>query len=195
MPSLLNFPSSDEEWAESFRKHENLAEAKSIQPLLSVDEYKFDYKVYLSHITLAQGLAAYLTIPTVIGIIRKQFPKPFLTRLVAINSLFYLDALISRYVKKELEENKKPVSDSLVYSAYMGTGISLYSLLFWTGLNCIRNPPKEFANEIVEFAAKGARRRFMGVLHMSIATIFVGTLVSALEAGKVLNNWPWYGND
>lgn len=40
-----------------------------------------------------------------------------------------------------------------------------------------------------------ARGKLIGVLHLSLATLATGALVAGNEAGKVNNNWPFYGKD
>ena len=44
-------------------------------------------------------------------------------------------------------------------------------------------------------AAKSARMRYMGVMHLGLATMFTGALVAGSDAGKVMNNWPFYGKN
>ncbi|CAG9330255.1 unnamed protein product [Blepharisma stoltei] len=192
--SGFKLQTTEQEWEEKHRTHQLLCESKGIQPIVNLEEYKLDYNIYISHIALAQGLGVYIAVPSLIGLLTRKFGGVFAMKLIGINSLFALGGYISQVLKQD-KTKELGIPDSLVFPAYMGTGVSLYSLLMWTGFFCFRKPQAAFAEELVASAYKGARRRFMGLTHLSLFTFFAGLLVSSTKAGNVLNNWPWYGKD
>ena len=44
-------------------------------------------------------------------------------------------------------------------------------------------------------SAASARKRLMGLAHIAYLSLIAGGLVAGSDAGKFLNNWPFYGKD
>ena len=75
-------------------------------------------------------------------------------------------------------------------------GVSLFSVMFWTGLSQLRKAPElVISNSSVLLGSLGARRRLIGILHLTLTTLAAGALVAGSDAGKILNNFPFYGDD
>lgn len=76
------------------------------------------------------------------------------------------------------------------------TGVTLFSGMFWTALGQLRQKPEQLIKSSETLLASlGARRRLIGIFHLALSTLAAGALVAGTDAGKVLNNFPFYGED
>ena len=97
---------------------------------------------------------------------------------------------------KQKEYDGRVKVEPINLAVHLICGVGLYSAIFFTALTCLRRNPETVLNtlEMVTAGAK-ARKKFMGLLHLSFITMFSGALVAGSEAGKVHNNWPFYTNN
>lgn len=92
-------------------------------------------------------------------------------------------------------ENRVSVAPTRL-AVHLGFGSLLYSLIFYTGLNFFRKTPEDLLNTKIKLeSALKMRKGLIGLLHLTFTTLIAGALVAGSDAGRVLNNFPFYGED
>lgn len=195
-PLNVSYPRTAEAWESEYELYKQYPEYK--QNEITIEEFKSIYKIEYNHRLYARVLGLYLVAPMAVFWYKGLIPSALKPRLVAITGLFGLQGAIGWLMVKSGLQHKefdgRVKVDPINLATHLICGVGLYSFIFSTALNCLRQPPENLIKSSAEYfsRAKG-RKLYMGLLHLSLATVFSGALVAGSDAGKIMNNWPWYG--
>lgn len=197
-PLNISYPSTVEGWEAEYSLYKQYPEYQ--QSEITIEEFKSIYKIEYNHRLYARALGLYLVVPMGLFWYKGLIPSALKPRLVAIAGLFGLQGAIGWIMVKSGLQHKefdgRVKVEPINLATHLICGVGLYSYIFSTALNCLRTPPENAIKSSAEYflRAKG-RKLYMGLLHLSLVTVFTGALVAGSDAGKILNNWPWYGDN
>jgi heme a synthase len=196
-PLSLSFPTSEAEWAAEFSRYQQFPEYQ--QSRLALEDFKEIYFIEYSHRLVARALGLYLALPLVVFWRRGLIPTALKPKMLGISALFGAQAVMgwlmvrSGLQHKEYDGRVKVEPVNLALHLFLGVGI--FSLLFSAGIRSFgRTPEEKFGTVEKYLMGKKCRRKYMMVLHLALGTMFFGGLVAGSDAGKVMTNWPFYGN-
>lgn len=197
-PLSIWYPTRQNEWEAEYSRYKEFPEYQ--QNPLDIEDFKEIYFIEYAHRVYARFLGLCLVVPMAVFWKKGILTSSMKTRLLGITGLFGLQGALgwimvrSGLQHKEYDGRVKVEPISLATHLFCGVG--LYSLIFYTGVNCFRKTPETVINTVEKLGlAKIARRKYMALLHLSLLTVFSGGLVAGSDAGKILNNWPFFGDD
>lgn len=196
-PLNISYPSSNEAWDSEYNLYKQYPEYQQTE--VTLEEFKSIYTIEYNHRLYARTMGLYLVLPMSIFWYKGLIPSALKPRLIAITGLFGLQGAIGWLMVKSGLQNKeydgRVKVEPINLATHLICGVSLYSFIFSTALNCLRTPPEKLIKSSAEYfsRAKG-RKLYMGLLHLSLTTVFSGALVAGSDAGKIMTNWPWYGD-
>jgi len=197
-PLSVSYPRTDEDWLTEFEKYKEFPEYKLDNSDIDLEYFKHIYFIEWAHRMLARGMGLWFAVPMGLFWWRGMFTSGTKKVMLGILGLFGCQGLMGwMMVKSGLEEreHEERVKVAPTRLAMHHTfALSIFSLLYWNALNFLRKTPEQvLTTPSLLSGAGGARKRLMGVLHLAIATLVSGSLVAGSDAGRILNNWPFYG--
>ena len=195
-PSSWIYPDKSEEWDEEFKKYEGSPAYKSALEPLNIEAFKEIYTVDWWHRTYALGLGAYMTVPMLL-FWKRLLPKTkaFLLPVAGIGGLMGAVGFLTVYHGKVAPSLPPPESSPLHRTIHQTLGAAFYGLLLWGGLTQLRPDNTSRIQTLARLKTTSPQRlRYLLALPFLAGTIATGGLVANNGAGKILTNWPWYGN-
>jgi cytochrome c oxidase assembly protein subunit 15 len=197
-PLSISFPSTDAEWEKEYTQYKQFPEY--MQNEISLEDFKSIYKIEYNHRLYARGMGLYLVLPMSVFWYKGLIPQALKPRLLGITCFFGLQGALGwimvRSGLQHKEYDGRVKVEPINLASHLICGVGLYSLIFSTALTCLRGAPERFIKTSADyFAMARGRKLYMGLLHLSLATVFSGALVAGSDAGKIMTNWPWYGDN
>ena len=197
-PLSIKYPSDENQWMSEYTRYQEFPEYQQSQ--LNLEEFKEIYWIEYSHRLYARAMGLYLVIPLAIFWKKKMIPSALKPRLLAITGMFGIQGLLGWFMVQSGLQHKdydgRVKVEPINLAVHLFCGVGLYAFIFSTALNCLKKKPEEIITTLNKLnAAKIARRKYMMLFHLALGTIFSGALVAGSDAGKVLNNWPFYGEN
>jgi cytochrome c oxidase assembly protein subunit 15 len=197
-PLNVAYPSNDEAWEKEYSLYKQYPEYK--QNEITLQEFKSIYAIEYNHRLYARAMGLYLVVPMSVFWYKGLIPQALKPRLLGITFFFGLQGAIGWIMVKSGMQHKqydgRVKVEPINLATHLICGVGLYSLIFSTALTCLRTPPEKLIKSSAEYFSRvKSRKLYMGLFHLSLATVFSGALVAGSDAGKILNNWPWYGDN
>jgi len=198
-PHRWGYPQDEKEWNKEFTTYQRFPEFIS-KPDMTLEEFKQIYFIEWAHRTYAKGLGLYFAAPLVF-FWRSGLLVPAARKTVALAlGLGAFQGFVGWWmVKSGLEKPQDDTANIRVkhtrLAIHQALGLSLYSLVFWSALTQLKPDTSKIITSLALLKQSSLlRRRYMLGIHLAAATLVTGALVAGTDAGKVLTNWPWYGD-
>ena len=198
-PHRWGYPGDEKEWKEEFTTYQRFPEFES-KPDMTLEEFKEIYFIEWAHRTYAKGLGLYFAVPLAF-FWRSGALVPAAKRTLGMAlGLGAFQGFVGWWmVKSGLEKHQGETENIRVrhtrLAIHQGLGLSLYSLVFWGALTQLRPDTSKVITSLALLKQSSLlRRRYMLGIHLAAGTLLTGALVAGTDAGKVLTNWPWYGD-
>lgn len=197
-PLSIRYPQSELEWEKEYKRYQEFPEFQQSQ--VPLDEFKEIYFIEYSHRLYARTMGLYLVLPLAVFWKKGLIPQSLKPKLLGITAMFGVQGVLGWVMVKsglkEREVDGRVKVQPINLAVHLFCGVGLFSVIFFTALGCLRKSPEAILNTIEKVnAGRAARKKYMTVLHLGLITVFAGALVAGSDAGKVLNNWPWYGEN
>jgi heme a synthase len=196
-PFSLKYPKSKEDWDLEYAEYKKFPEFQQSQ--VDLDDFKEIYYIEWSHRMLARLMGLYLAVPMAVFWARGAIPQALKPRLLGISAMFGVQGalgwlMVSTGLQQKSYDGRVKV-EPINLAIHLTCGVSLYSAIVYTALNYIKNTSEKNFSTIEKYnLAKIARKKYIGLFHISLVTVFTGALMAGSDAGKTLNNWPFYGD-
>jgi cytochrome c oxidase assembly protein subunit 15 len=210
-PTTFTPPRTEEEWMSEFRKYQLFPEYQRVNNQMSMDDFKFIYRMEFYHRLLGRTIGVAFAIPGVYFLVRGRLNRALGARLGLLFAAGGAQGAIGWWMVKSGLENPHATeqSGSVHVSPYrlathLISAFAIYSLLFATAL---RVHPSTFSQTLPAGSAAHSavralsshpsvrRLRTVALVATSVVftTVFSGAFVAGNEAGLVYNEWPWMG--
>mmetsp|Transcript_17546 Transcript_17546/g.17506 ORF Transcript_17546/g.17506 Transcript_17546/m.17506 type:complete len:269 (+) Transcript_17546:275-1081(+) len=145
-------------------------------------------------------MGLYLAIPMGIFWWAGRFTPAFKPKMLALLGFFGFQGVLGWWMVKSGLEDKdydhRVKVEPVRLTTHLGFGAGLFAYISYLGFSCFRKSPEEVFNTAEKLnSALKIRKWLIGSLCMTGITILAGALVAGSDAGRVLNNYPWYGDD
>jgi cytochrome c oxidase assembly protein subunit 15 len=198
-PHRWGYPGDEKAWKDEFTTYQGFPEFKS-KPDMTLEEFKEIYFIEWAHRTYAKGLGLYFALPLAF-FWRSGALVPAAKRTLGMAlGLGAFQGFVGWWmVKSGLEKPQGDTENVRVrhtrLAIHQGLGLSLYSLVFWGALTQLRPDTSKVITSLALLKQSSLlRSRYMLGIHLAAGTLLTGALVAGTDAGKVLTNWPWYGD-
>lgn len=176
-------PLSDADWAEAFRKYQQIPEYQLLKQGMSLDEFKFIFFWEWVHRLLGRVIGLAFAVPLIWFALRRAIPQGYGLRLVALLALGGLQGAIGWWMVASGLVNRTDVSHYRL-ATHLLTALFILAGLVWTALDLkalARNP-----------AATPARlsRFSVAVAAVLILQLLFGAYTAGLDAGLAASDWP-----
>ncbi|ODV82945.1 hypothetical protein CANARDRAFT_10037 [[Candida] arabinofermentans NRRL YB-2248] len=203
-------PLNDQEWEIEFEKYKNTPEFKLLNSHITLDEFKFIFKMEWSHRLLGRIIGLTFVLPSLYYISRRKVSIPTSFKLLGICLLIGLQGGIGWWMvysgidSKQLEERRsKPTVSQYRLTAHLGAAFLVYCCMISTGISIlkehsiIKNPQIWLKNfQLIKSPSlKKFRLLTTGLLGLVFITAMSGGLVAGLDAGLIYNTFPHMGDD
>ncbi|CDW53093.1 Cytochrome c oxidase assembly protein COX15 [Trichuris trichiura] len=187
-------PVSEADWMQEFDKYKQYPEYKykSSDREMTLDEFKFIWRMEYTHRMIARALGLVFILPAAYfwykGFLRPTVKIP----VIACGSLVVLQGLLGWYmVKSGLDTNQSaPRVSHYRLTSHLTLAFGLYGLLLWCSLAHLFPVNHNYLIPGVK------RLRALTALSLgaSALTSVWGGLTSGLQAGLVYNSWPKFAD-
>lgn len=210
-PTTFVPPRTEAEWQEEFEKYQQYPEYKRVNNQMTLQEFKFIYRMEFYHRLLGRTIGIAFAVPAVYFLARGRINRALGARLAVAFSAGGAQGAIGWWmVKSGLDNPHSTEQSGAVHvspyrlATHLISAFAIYSLLFSTAL---RVHPSTYSARLVagsaqhdavrSFFAQPAVRRLRilaGVTTAAVAcTVFSGAFVAGNEAGLVYNEYPLMG--
>ena len=201
-PHRWGYPQNELEWTQEFATYQKFPEFQLSKPDMSLDEFKEIYFIEWAHRTYAKGLGLYFAGPLVYFWKKGALVPAARKTLGMALGLGAFQGLVGWWmVKSGLEKPSDSDTTNIRVkhtrlAIHQGLGLSLYSLVLWGALTQLRPDTSKIITSLKLLQqSRLLKRRYMLGIHLAAGTLLTGALVAGTDAGKVLTNWPWYGDN
>ena len=176
-------PLNSNQWEIYFNKYKEIPQFYLLFPQMSLDEFKYIFYWEYFHRLLGRLIALFFLIPLIYFTFKKIVNLKILINLYAIFLLICLQGFMGWYMVKSGLADDVTVSHYRL-SAHLLLAFVIISYMFWIFLNTFSKKYKFFyffdkQTSFVDF-----------FLILILIQIFLGALVSGLDAGKIYQTWP-----
>ena len=180
-------PLSLSDWEKSFALYKKIPEFQLINSSMTLEQFKVIYWWEYAHRLLGRIIGLFYFIPLLYFTFKKIIEKEKLFSLYAIMILICLQGFVGWYMVKSGLTERTDVSHYRL-SIHLTLAFIIFILLFW---NCLtyKNSKTFFSNKKNPFYLS------LIFLILIMIQIFVGALVSGLDAGQIYNSWPLMNNN
>jgi cytochrome c oxidase assembly protein subunit 15 len=198
----LQAPTTNEEWQMEFDFYKNHPQYTNDFPNMSMEEFKWIYKLEHWHRQLGKSLSLVFLIPFLFFIKKGIIRKRLILSSLGIFSIGGVQATIGWWmVKSGLKENlgdqyeKKDVKVSPYRLAvHFSCALLIFCLLFKKGMFLVTKP-QIFKNSILYApSSNNIRKNIILSLHALWLTIAYGSFMAGMDAGKIINTFPKMGD-
>ncbi|MGD9811856.1 MAG: COX15/CtaA family protein [Sphingobium sp.] len=176
-------PLSQADWFDAFHKYQQIPEYREINRGMSLSDFKFIFFWEWSHRLLGRLIGLAFALPLAWFAIRRQIPRGYGLRLLALLALGGLQGAIGWWMVASGLVDRTDVSHYRL-ATHLLTALFIAAGLVWTALDLLalsRDP-----------TARPARLTCFAVA--SAAVLFIqlmwGAYVAGLNAGYVASDWP-----
>ena len=176
-------PLNSNQWEIYFNKYKEIPQFYLLFPQMNLDEFKYIFYWEYFHRLLGRLIALFFLIPLIYFTFKKIVNFKILINLYLIFLLICLQGLMGWYMVKSGLADDVTVSHYRL-SAHLLLAFVIISYMFWIFLNTFSKKYKIFyffnkQTSFVDF-----------FLILILIQIFLGALVSGLDAGKIYQTWP-----
>ena len=176
-------PLNSNQWEIYFNKYKEIPQFYLLFPQMNLDEFKYIFYWEYFHRLLGRLIALFFLIPLIYFTFKKIVNLKILINLYAIFLLICLQGFMGWYMVKSGLADDVTVSHYRL-SAHLLLAFVIISYMFWIFLNTFSKKYKFFyffdkQTSFVDF-----------FLILILIQIFLGALVSGLDAGKIYQTWP-----
>ncbi|KAG5519171.1 hypothetical protein PMAC_002259 [Pneumocystis sp. 'macacae'] len=216
-------PLSRDKWILEFEKYKTTPEFNYLNQNISLSDYQFIYSMEWGHRIFGRIIGTIFILPAAYFIIKKKVIPSIAKRIFFMGGLLGLQGFIGWWmVKSGLDyENFKEIGSVPRVSQYrlaihLGTALSLYITMLWTGLDILKeNKWITKTNEAKDLVLKELNSRPFQKLKKMVLTlnclVFItmlsgsvyyqlnyqinslGAFVAGLDAGLIYNTFPHMG--
>ncbi|KAL0269422.1 UNVERIFIED_CONTAM: hypothetical protein PYX00_007163 [Menopon gallinae] len=189
-------PWTNEDWIEEFEKYKQYPEYKQLKRDITLEEFKWIWRMEFIHRTWGRFIGAAFYIPAVFFWMRGYLTSAYKKRVVILGTLIAMQGLLGWYmVKSGLEDRFHEPSDiprvsQYRLAAHLGLAFTLYTAMLYSSLGILL--PLKYIS--IPENAKYLKR----IAHLSKGLIFLtalsGAFVAGLDAGLVYNSFPKMGD-
>ena len=180
-------PLGTDAWINAFNLYKQIPEYRLINYSMTLEQFKFIFWWEYAHRLLGRLIGIFYIIPLLYFIYNKKINSKFLKSYFLIFFLILLQGYMGWYMVKSGLTERTDVSHYRL-SIHLTLAFIIFILLFW---NCLtyKNSKTFFSNKKNTFYLS------LIFLILIMIQIFVGALVSGLDAGQIYNSWPLMNNN
>jgi len=211
-PTTVVPPRTEEEWTEEFEKYKLFPEYQRVNNQMSLDDFKFIYRMEFYHRLLGRAIGVVFAVPALYFLARGRINRALGARLSLAFVLGGAQGAIGWWmVKSGLDDPHQTQQSGSVHvspyrlATHLISAFAIYALLLSTAM---RVHPSTFRHpaRVDSSAAAGVKalyesgvmirlRRLAAVTTGVVAlTVFSGAFVAGNEAGLVYNEFPLMGD-
>lgn len=190
-------PLDAETWEQEFDLYKSSPEYRILNADLTLDEFKFIYKMEWSHRQLGRTIGLVFALPAITLMVYKRYPLKFKMKLGGIASLIGFQGFIGWWmVSSGLKEDlTNPRVSQYRLATHLGTAFLVYLAMLHTSLKILVPTTPEVMTSSTKFVALPAFRRTLFSLGaLTFVTAMSGAFVAGLDAGLIYNDFPYMGN-
>ncbi len=176
-------PLNSNQWEIYFNKYKEIPQFYLLFPQMNLDEFKYIFYWEYFHRLLGRLIALFFLIPLIYFTLKKILNLKILINLYVIFLLICLQGFMGWYMVKSGLADDVTVSHYRL-SVHLLLAFIIISYMFWIYLNISNKKYKifYFLNKQTSFVDF--------FLILILIQIFLGALVSGLDAGKIYQTWP-----
>lgn len=190
-------PLNAETWEKEFELYKSSPEYRILNADLTLEEFKFIYKMEWSHRQLGRTIGLVFALPAIALMITKRYPLQFKAKLGGIASLIGFQGFIGWWmVSSGLKEDlTHPRVSQYRLATHLGTAFLVYMAMLHTSLKIlVPATPEITASSTKLLALPAFRRTLFGLGALTFVTAMSGAFVAGLDAGLIYNDFPYMGN-
>lgn len=209
-------PLTEEDWEVEFSKYKDSPEFKQLNAFMTLDEFKFIFKMEWGHRQVGRLIGMVFVLPALYFWKTGKFNKYVGKRVVGLTALLGLQGAIGWWMvksgldEKELaERNSKPTVSQYRLTTHLGAAFLMYLGVLWTAFEILnenswveklKNPKtresmQKLLGQLNSPALKKTRYIGTGLLCLTYVTALSGGMVAGLDAGLIYNTFPHMGDD
>lgn len=209
-------PLTQEDWELEFTKYKDSPEFKQLNAFMTLDEFKFIFKMEWAHRQMGRLIGMFFVLPALYFWKSGKFNKYVGKRVVGLTALLGLQGAIGWWMVKsgldeeELKErNSKPSVSQYRLTTHLGAAFLMYLGVLWTAFGIlnenswVKNLNNSQTSESVKKlllqlnspALKKTKLIGAGLLCLTYVTAMSGGMVAGLDAGLIYNTFPHMGDD
>ncbi|RIB27909.1 cytochrome oxidase assembly protein [Gigaspora rosea] len=202
-------PITHPQWEEEFEKYKQFPEYKLLNYNISLSDFKYIYLMEWSHRMWGRMIGLIFVLPAVYFGFRGHMSRPIIKKVVGLAGLLGFQGVLGWYmVKSGLSEELMSTPGAVPrvshywLVAHLGSAFLLYSGMFLTGLQILRDSkiaydsfPKGVARILANPSLNKFRRLAICVAMLIFLTSMSGALVAGLDAGLIYNEFPYMGKN
>jgi len=175
-------PLTQYEWENYFELYKKIPEFQLINFNMTLDQFKVIFLWEYAHRLLGRIIGLFYFIPLAIFSFLRCLNKKYILNYYLILFLIFLQGLVGWYMVKSGLSERTDVSHYRL-SAHLILAFIIFTFLFWNYLKLTKERKKI---NVDQFISRIIKLFFL----LIIFQIFLGALVSGLDAGKIYNTWP-----
>jgi cytochrome c oxidase assembly protein subunit 15 len=177
-------PLTDAQWQAEFANYRRIPQYELLNAGMTLAQFKTIFFWEYAHRLLARLIGSVFALPLLYFAVRRQIPRGYLWRLVALLALGGLQGAIGWImVKSGFAPDRTEVAPAML-AAHLLTALFTLAGVVWTALDLralARDPFARPARLTLLGAATGAAL---------FVQLLLGALVAGMRAGLVTNEWP-----
>jgi len=190
-------PLDAEAWNREFDLYKSSPEYRILNADLTLEEFKFIYKMEWSHRQLGRTIGLVFAVPAIALMAYKRYPLKFKMKLGGIAGLIGFQGFIGWWmVSSGLKEDlTNPRVSQYRLATHLGTAFLVYIAMLHTSLKILVPTTPEITATGAKFLALPLFRRALFSLGaLTFVTAMSGAFVAGLDAGLIYNDFPYMGN-
>jgi cytochrome c oxidase assembly protein subunit 15 len=177
-------PLGDAAWQAEFARYRAIPQFRSVNPDMTLAQFRFIYFWEWSHRLLARVMGAVFLLPLIWFAVRREIPRRLWGQMGAVILLLALEPLVGWWmVASGLADRVYVAPERLML--HLGIAFTLLGALVWTALDAWSGQ----ARQTLPSPWGGRALWVVGLIYLQI---LLGALVAGNQAGLVYNDWPLF---
>ena len=180
-------PLNDAQWQAEFANYQKIPEYQQINQGMTLDGFKSIFFWEYVHRLLGRAIGLAFAVPLLWFALRRQIPKGYGPRLVALLALGGMQGAIGWWMVASGLSVRTDVSH-IRLAVHLSTALLILGGTIWTAL--------DLSNLAHDPFARSAKLRGLAVFALSLLAlqIVLGAFTAGLDAGYAFSSWPLMGD-
>lgn len=207
-------PLSAADWEAEFAKYRRLPEFVQLNSHISMDEFKFIYRMEWGHRLLGRAIGVFFVVPAVFFWRTRRLLRSVSRKVAVLTGLLGLQGAIGWWMvqlgldERQLQQRRlKPTVLQYRLTTHLGAAFLMYLGTLWAALEVLhenrwldmaRRDPRKVAALLARLSSpqlNGVRSLSRALLALAFCTAMSGGMVAGLDAGLIYNTFPHMGDE